>query len=99
MSKHTPGPWARRPGTLSVQGGDGKLVANALSGTMQRVADGPALRSRQEAEANAALVAAAPELLAALQAILEVDHPDADFSRMVERAKRIARNAIEKVGA
>lgn len=52
----------------------------------------------EEEMSNAKLLAAAPELLAALQAIVEVDHPDGDYFRMVERAKRIARSAIEKAG-
>lgn len=106
MSKHTPGPWSASiheemkisisprksvmAGVFHISGGpDGGLIASFSTSLFPR-------KLTEEEMSNAKLLAAAPELLAALQAIVEVDHPDADYTRMVERAKRIARNAIEK---
>lgn len=71
MQQHTPGPWMRRPGTLSVQGSDGRLVANALCGTMRRTTVSTPERPRAEAEANATLMALAPDLLDALRWALD----------------------------
>lgn len=78
---HTPGPW-----TLKQHG------PNHFTLTGQA----PGLIADIHSDQDAALVRAAPDLLAALQAILEVDHPDADYLRMVSRAKNIARAAINK---
>jgi len=89
MRKHTSGPWVvgTTDGhkTFNITGPQGSLPYIAIVG-----------EERMENSANARLIAAAPELLAALRAILEVDHPDADYFRMIERTKRIARNAIAK---
>ena len=69
QTKHTPGPWHIGVRTYhagrDVYGPKGEPVA---------VAD-DAITATPEAEANARLIAAAPELLAALQAIM--DDPDA----------------------
>lgn len=61
-TKHTPGPWSFKTvstdGASSVKGADGRGVAS-VSGNIRRPAD--------EMVANAALIAAAPELLEALK--------------------------------
>ncbi len=69
MSKHTPGPWV-------VVGSRTKYVEARLVGSlMQEVAAcGPTLADEgygQQQEANARLIAAAPDLLEALKALLE----------------------------
>ena len=63
---HTPGPWTVDPKTLAVYAPDRHGHAAAV-----RVAEcGRTLLPAVEIAANAALVAAAPDLLAALQALL-----------------------------
>ncbi len=67
MSKHTPGPWHHTGREFNdVRDSDDELVAVAL-----HLRVGQPQRSVQEAEANARLIAAAPELLEALQQALE----------------------------
>ena len=70
MSKHTPGPWV-------VVGSRTKYVEARLVGSlMQEVAAcGPTLADEgygQQQEANARLIAAAPDLLEALQELCEI---------------------------
>jgi hypothetical protein len=62
MSKHTPGPWAVHPVRARVDAfnsGDALPVCELLWPTDER--------TEEETEANAALIAAAPDLLEALQ--------------------------------
>lgn len=72
MAKHTPGPWRleRGKGTRSINGGrivanDGRQVAG-----LTIVADKPL----DQKEADGRLIASAPDLLAALSALVEA-HP------------------------
>lgn len=66
--KHTPGPWAMPD---SGQGRISKVKANGGWDGLIATADcGDYARSRSEGLANARLIAAAPELLEALQGIL-----------------------------
>lgn len=66
MSRHTPGPWdAAWDGEFFVACDTGAKVAVAVPGTH----DAGRSVSPSEAEANAMLMAAAPELLDALEAI------------------------------
>lgn len=61
-AKHTPGPWrADRRSILSGEGLTLRCLAEVLSG---------ATDSPEEADANQTLIAAAPELLSALRALL-----------------------------
>lgn len=78
-SKHTPGPWNRtptqggEPGLIieSIDSPDGHIVATALRSLQTGVAAvGTDWRTKEEAEANARLIAAAPDLLLALKAVL-----------------------------
>jgi hypothetical protein len=62
-SKHTPGPWAHRNGRIYQSDREVLTVANVA-----RAADG------DFSPANGDLIAAAPELLAALQHIVEYDN-------------------------
>lgn len=66
MSAHTPGPWA-----IQVTGGAREAVSSAEVG-LWAVIDGPSYGTRH---ANARLIAAAPDLLAAVQ---RLTHPAAD---------------------
>lgn len=90
MSEHTPGPWKVFRGSRhqsdrnymavidSIPDVDGKVVANCIC----HIAS-----TNEDAEANAKLIAAAPELLEALEKILIADYA-------VSREN--ARNAIAK---
>lgn len=60
--KHTRWPWRLDARTLTVHGADGARVAMPCEGAMPS----------DEAAANAALIAAAPDLLAALQYLARV---------------------------
>ena len=73
-AQHTPGPWAYRPSN------NGHFIAGTgeNSGYLAEVRQ---CRSKQDIRADARLIAAAPEMLAALQAVLaEIDGPDRPHS-------------------
>ena len=81
-AKHTPGPWAV----------GGRLVIAEKYGSVCAVDDG-----QSDYVANARLIAAAPELLAALKAITdELGVPDPGYPAPVANAAEIARAAIAK---
>ena len=89
MIKHTPGPWAFCNDTLCAAHGNymhlGKWVESPGLG--------------KAAEPNKRLIESAPELLAALQAIIEEAGPqygNDDGPGCVNRMARIARAAIRK---
>lgn len=63
--KHTPGPWAASGDT--VKGPAGNIVAECCGYSVK--ATDPSHRAQGGREANAHLIAAAPELLAALEAL------------------------------
>ena len=77
MSKHTPGPWETKPEEcdrpyIRVRGtrlGCRFKVANVLTPVYENVHK----REAEETRANARLIAAAPELLEALRAMLDED--------------------------
>jgi hypothetical protein len=86
-TKHTPGPWEvhREPAidyrANSVFGADGKsLVAWCAGGGPRRAIEGP------EEDANAKLIASAPDMLEALQASREADAADDAMREAHERA-------------
>jgi hypothetical protein len=86
-AQHTPGPWVKLPGDLTV-GARGCTVAEVIP--------------QNTAEANASLIAAAPDLLAALQALLpyhqcEWQEPSPYFQDILDDAKAAIRKA--KAGA
>ncbi len=94
MSKHTPGPWSvfTRDGYATYiratnEGGktDTFVIASCECATIRKY-----FPTRVEAEANARLISAAPELLAALKNFVDVDY-------YTERERlAIARAAIAK---
>lgn len=65
MSKHTPGPWI----IVDTQRGD--AIVNALIDESGAAMYGPIVDGGIDTEANARLIAAAPELLAACEAVIE----------------------------
>lgn len=99
MGTHTPGPWHYESGAVWEHEGDGDApgtVAIALRGTRR---GGSEYRSPAECAANMRLIAAAPELLAALRQCASrlaewVDSGSRDTRDLV--AVRDAKKAIAK---
>lgn len=83
MSKHTPGPWTVNG--CRVEATSGAMVAGVFDGTNANVTD------RDAEQANARLIAAAPELLESLESALygvEGNHPlDADIHSWQDAAR------------
>lgn len=86
MSGYTPGPWELSETALMVIGGRAKSENPRINGTRAYIADcavSSAYRESGEAAANAQLIAAAPDLLAACATVLEeIGHwptPDAEL--------------------
>lgn len=78
-AKHTPGPWEtyHECGDESVLGPDGFMVADCAIFSLR-----PGAPTVERCRANARLIAAAPDMLAALRALVPADfdqHPD-DFT-------------------
>lgn len=101
MSAHTPGPWFRNIRA------NGKYPV-VFAGRNQHVATVCQQKDSAETEANIDLIAAAPDLLAALHEIADIDTclhglPDKAADRCIEYAKAMlrigdcARAAIAKV--
>ena len=93
MMMHTLGPWTVDPKTLAIYAPDRHGHAAAV-----RVAEcRRTLLPAAEIAANAALVAAAPELLAALQSLVgeadlgEIDHDDGTRALLAQARAAIAR--------
>lgn len=86
MSKHTPGPWDLDEGDLS--------TVYELE-TSDPLAEVFSDKSAEENVANARLIAAAPELLEALEALLAASEKHI-FSTECKRERDAARAAIAK---
>lgn len=75
MSKHTPGPWKWTGQAVTVPSGQ-RLLVNGVSLPLGNHADS------EEADANARLIAAAPDLLEALKGVVAVaDRKTDEFDR------------------
>jgi hypothetical protein len=85
--KHTQGPWHRN---IPAEG----KYPTVFAGRNQHVAVASQQKDSAETEANISLIAAAPELLNALSALLRVCDEELDPKRTPEMA--IARAAIAK---
>ena len=101
MPKHTPGPWAELTGTIS--GPDGDEIAEVVGGDGGRYLDDGV---NAECAANARLIAAAPELLEALDNCITNENATCivqnDVAYMIRRFKainQICRAAIAKATA
>jgi len=90
--KHTPGPWFARPAIRS-----GEFNVTAQSGGFAPLAKvkGDKRSTLDDALHNARLMAAAPDLLAALLAMLE-HCPDLEKNGEIVHAVKLARAAIER---
>jgi hypothetical protein len=82
MSKHTPGPWVQTPW-------DSTAIFDAKNLQVPIAQTYPADTSQKEAEANARLVAAAPQLLEALEGVI------ADVEKGYEPDLTLPRAAIK----
>lgn len=84
---HTPGPWTATPSGLITAGPRGLHIAQAATTGMGHAAD-----------ANARLLAAAPEMLAALQwfATELADDSAIDMAKLINEMERKTRAAITK---
>ena len=87
MAKHTPGPWSSTPSVRSFEA----QVWDAAGAALLFFADGRA--TGPEADANAALIAAAPDLLAALKDMLANYHV---LGFNADKRREEARAAIAK---
>lgn len=96
MSKHTPGPWEWNTARTRMNDDRGRPVLMDGEGIWDLCA--PVMHGDARADANARLIAAAPELLAALEGFLDFEgctYPNEDN---VAEAYAAARAAIAKAG-
>ena len=84
MSKHTPGPWHVFK--------DSSIYSKHADYTLAEIVAG---MTDEECDANARLIAAAPELLKALQAALDALRGSAGFDE-INNAKKQVKAAIAK---
>ena len=91
-TKHTPGPWRLNSDALVCGNGD-LMMSIAICYDKSSAADGV---SRDEMKANARLIAAAPELLDALQSLLARVSSDIIANQCWHEEQRAARAAIAK---
>jgi len=87
MTQHTPGPWVLHEGKTAVNGADGHLVASC--GSLP-------YRNKWDEEANARLIAAAPELLEAL-ILAEVQFDSFYTATMTNAKSRDENRALKKL--
>jgi len=69
-TKHTPGPWHVSGSEVNVADSSGMILAECGSSLIKNSMGGKDPRNRNETKANAALIAAAPELAEALASTL-----------------------------
>lgn len=89
-SKHTPGPWAYDPAELRIYYADGDVEPTVAYVEYDN-------SSEAQAEADARLIAAAPELLAALKDAIALMGPLEDVAHI--RRKQVWLAAIAKAEA
>jgi hypothetical protein len=95
MSKHTEGPWTRKyqerfhhDNSAGIRAANGLYIAAALDRNSFDLDD--------EVEANACLIAAAPDLLAACEASLKVMEEIPGYRDLVRDAESACRAAIAR---
>ena len=102
-TKHTPGPWSIGA-LVSFDGDDNEISSVEISGFGWRQFAKCIVKygneESEEGQANAQLIAAAPDLLEALETLLNASHPIIHRGKAVcadrIKAKRLARAAIAK---
>lgn len=92
MSKHTPGPWLLEDRTVYALNSDSSPVNRFWSQVERGWADQRERTSFEEAEANARLIAAAPDLLEALSLASQ----SAGFQYMTHETRNAIDEAIAK---
>lgn len=97
MSKHTPGPWKLAE---AVQGKYTKTNLRRIRSEREGLEHGAVcevygIADGTEAHANAVLIASAPELLAALQSLMQHPHLTS-YALLDDRVMQEARDAIAK---
>lgn len=97
-TKFTPGPWRLRHGSESkIENIAGRKVATADLQDMQPYSPWGQMRGRiaasPERKANAALIAAAPEMYKGLKEIRDVMEKDGRFCRTVEAIDKLLKKA------
>lgn len=70
MTKHTAGPWVHHPDDNIITTHGGRLILEWVARTNHRLSGETSIEERN---ANARLVAAAPELLEALKTLIDMD--------------------------
>ncbi len=96
-TKHTPGPWEIGPQEFSrvkvyeKQQGSRRIVADCDLNELREM-----IGYRPEAEANARLIAAAPDLLAAVEALLRLPGISSFAADLDSDAVKLAERAINK---
>jgi hypothetical protein len=93
MNLFTPGPWKVNEvwGTIEAMGDREICAIHAAEG-----GGGVSRFNRESCQANAALIAAAPEMLEALQYLIQGRPGEAQFDRLYETRVNAARQAIAK---
>ena len=94
MSKHTKGPWAINEFLVYAENGNGCILA-----TINSISKGI---SDEEAQANARLIAAAPDLLAACEWTAKGEHHSACKAQKGHKCNcyvGASQAAIEKIGS
>ena len=84
MNKHTPGPWGWHWNKLPSGEADGRVhtINPSFVGTVNCIAVSPRYQTQKQWEADASLLAAAPDLLEALKAVVAVaDRKTVEFDR------------------
>lgn len=92
MSKHTPGPWVYKRENGSPTTGQ-HMIAGAIPGYLAEVRD----CGSGDVEANARLIAAAPELLVALEHIKEYWNRDQNEQAMSDALWHIIETADDAI--
>lgn len=80
--KHTPGPWAKSALGREVRAADHSAICRMAT-----------TRCNDESNANALLIATAPELLAVLQELIDIEGPQPGTAAWADKARAIIAKA------
>lgn len=97
MTKHTPGPWTGEYNRNAQVDGDMHVI-RGIDKSLVAFASGWATDAKHETNANARLIAAAPELLDAGKKVLELRDEMNEYDRVlfIDKAIQMLRAAIAK---